>query len=217
MNDWLAILISFLFIFAALGIAEALRKMRGYSPDFTRKVVHVTVGMWAVGTVLLFQNRWMAIVPPVVFIGLNYLSYRQGTFKAIESGDKNNLGAIFFPLAFATIVVLLWETPNRLVAALMPLTWGDAAAAVLGKRFGQVRYTVLGHSRTLEGSVSMVLFSAVSVFAALVLLPPSMPLGIAALLAAGISVAAMAVEAVSPWGIDNLTIPAVTGAILFFF
>ncbi len=217
MNDWLAILISFLFIFAALGIAEVLRKMRGYSPDFTRKVVHVTVGMWAVGTVFLFQNRWMAIVPPVVFIGLNYLSYRQDTFKAIESDDKSNLGAVFFPLAFAVIVLLFWGTPNRLVAALMPLTWGDAAAAVLGRRFGQVRYTVLGHTRTLEGSVSMVLFSGVSVFAALVLLPPSMPLGIAALLAAGISVAAMAVEAVSPWGIDNLTIPAVAGAILFFF
>ena len=155
-------------------------------------------------------------MPPIVFVGLNYLSYRTGMFAAIETGDKDNLGAVYFPLAFAIIVVLFWGTPNRLVAALMPLTWGDAAAAVLGKRFGQLEYHVLGHTRTLEGSVSMAIFATVSVFAALTLLSPGMSAGIAAIYAVGIALFSALVEAVSPWGIDNLTIPAVAGAILFF-
>lgn len=217
MNDWLAILISFIFIFAVLGAAEQLRKWRGYSPDFTRKIVHVTVGMWAVGTVFLFQSRWMAIIPPMTFVVLNYLSFRTGLFSAIETGDESNLGAIYFPLAFSVIVLLFWGTPNRLVAVLMPLTWGDAAAAVLGRRFGQVRYSVLGHTRTLEGSVSMGIFSAVSVFLALIWLPPHMAIGLAGIFALVIAIAAAAVEAISLWGIDNLTIPAIAGAILYFF
>ena len=180
-------------------------------------MVHVAVGMWAVGTVFLFQNRWMAIVPPMVFVPLNYLSFRTGMFAAIETGDESNLGAVYFPLAFAVIVLLFWGTPNRLVAALMPLTWGDAAAAVLGRRFGQVRYTIFGHTRTLEGSVSMTIFSAISVFAALTLLSPGMPGGTAAIYAVGIALFSTLIEAISLWGVDTLTVPAIAGAILYFF
>ena len=77
MSDWIAILISFLYVFAMLGVAEGLRKRANYGPDFTRKFVHVAVGMWSVGTVLLFQSRWMAVVPPAIFVVLNSLSYRR--------------------------------------------------------------------------------------------------------------------------------------------
>ncbi|NIP25345.1 MAG: phosphatidate cytidylyltransferase, partial [Phycisphaerae bacterium] len=64
MSDWTAIAISFMYVFAVLGIAEGLRKLGHYSFDFTRKFVHVSVGMWAVGTIFLFQSRWLAVIPP---------------------------------------------------------------------------------------------------------------------------------------------------------
>ena len=217
MSDWLAIAISFIYIFASLGIAEGLRKIFRFSPEFTRKFVHIAVGMWSIGTVLLFQSRWMAIIPPASFVLLNYISYKKETFKAMESADKSNLGTIYFPLAFVFIVLLFWDTPNKLVAALMPLTWGDAMAAVLGKQYGHIKYTVFGHTRSVEGTVSMVLFSLISVFLALWLLPPSMGVGTSFLIAVAVSLIAAAVEAVSPWGIDNLLIPAAAGLILYFF
>ncbi len=216
MSDWLAIVISFIYIFASLGIAEGLRKVFRLSPEFTRKFVHIAVGMWSVGTVLLFQSRWMAIIPPASFVLLNYISYKKETFKAMESADKSNLGTIYFPLAFVFIVLLFWDTPNKLVAALMPLTWGDAMAAVLGKQYGHIKYTVFGHTRSVEGTVSMVLFSLISVFLALWLLPPSMGVGTSFLIAVAVSLVAAAVEAASPWGIDNLLIPAAAGLILYF-
>jgi phytol kinase len=216
MSDWLAIVISLIYIFASLGIAEGLRKVFRLSPEFTRKFVHIAVGMWSIGTVLLFQSRWMAIIPPASFVLLNYISYKKETFKAMESADKSNLGTIYFPLAFVFIVLLFWDTPNKLVAALMPLTWGDAMAAVLGKQYGHIRYTIFGHTRSVEGTVSMVLFSLISVFFALWLLPPSMGVGTSLLIAVAVSLVAAAVEAVSPWGIDNLLIPAATGLILYF-
>jgi phytol kinase len=214
-RDTLALIASFIYVFAMIGIAEGLRKWRGYSVEFTRKFIHIAVGMWAFGTVLLFERRAFAIVPPLAFVAINALSYWQGTFKAMETGEKGQLGTVYFPLAFAALIWVLWGRPHLVVASLMPMTWGDALAAVLGRRIGQHRYTVARSTRSLEGSAVMFLASWVATLVALVLLAPE-PLGPAAAVgaAAATALAATAVEAVSPWGIDNLTVPAVSALVL---
>ncbi|MEM7028021.1 MAG: phosphatidate cytidylyltransferase [Chloroflexota bacterium] len=217
MSDWLAVLISFLYVFAAIGMAELLRHVRHAGPDFTRKFVHIAVGMWALGTVFLFENRWFAIIPPATFIVLNYISYRQNIFKAMEDADKTNLGTVYFPFAFCIVILTLWDHPQLVVAVLMPLTWGDAMAAVFGKMYRQIPYAVFGQSRTVAGSISMFVFSGLSVYLTLLLISPAVDslrgLGIAAITALGATIT----EALSPWGIDNLTIPLVSGVVLYFF
>lgn len=213
-SDWLALVLSFVYVFAAIGIAEGMRKWREYSTDFTRKFIHITVGMWSVGMVLLFEQWYMAIIPPASFIVINYISYRQETFKAMETGEKGNLGTIYFPFSFCVIIALLWSRPNLLVASLMPMTWGDAMAAVLGTRYGQFRYTVWGSTRSLEGSVSMLLFSFVATFLALWLFPP-LALGLSLFYALVVAVLATLVEAVTPWHLDNLTVPLISMVTLY--
>lgn len=217
MTDWLALLISFIYVFGIIGLAEGLRSWRGYSPDFTRKVVHVGVGMWAVGTVLLFENRWMALIPPVSFVVLNYISYRLETFKAMESENKSNLGTVYFPLAFCVVIIWFWPRPDLIVAALMPLTWGDAMASVLGQRYGHLHYRIFNHSRTVEGSVSMFVFSFISTLLALWILPLPTGFLLSVGLALLIAILATLTEAVSPWGLDNLSVPAVSSLILWLW
>jgi phytol kinase len=212
-SDIIALIVSFIYVFAMIGVAEGLRKWRGLSVDFTRKFIHIAVGMWAYGTVLLFKMRTFAIIPPLAFVAINAFSYWRGTFKAMETGERGNLGTIYFPLSFTAIVWLLWDQRPLVVASLMPMTWGDALAAVIGQRFGKRRYTVLGSTRSLEGSAVMFLAAWVAVFAPLVLFGAAAPvtaLWVSVVTALG----AAAVEAVSPWGIDNLTVPAVSAVIL---
>ncbi|MCA9945962.1 MAG: DUF3679 domain-containing protein, partial [Anaerolineales bacterium] len=45
MNNWLGLIICFVYVFGMIGAAEGLRRWRGYSSGFTRKVIHVGVGM----------------------------------------------------------------------------------------------------------------------------------------------------------------------------
>ena len=214
MSDSLALLVSYVYVFSAIGAAEGLRRWRGYPTEFTRKFIHIAVGMWAYGTVLLFHSRAFAVIPPLTFVVLNAISYWRGTFKAMETGEKENLGTIYFPLAFAALVWLLWDEPHLLVASLMPMTWGDALAAVVGRRVGRHRYTVFGSTRSLEGSAVMFLAGWAATTAALLLLAPGAS-PIAALLTAAITAGGAAlVEAFSPWGLDNLTVPAVSAALL---
>ncbi|OQY23226.1 MAG: hypothetical protein B6I34_04895 [Anaerolineaceae bacterium 4572_32.1] len=213
-SDWLALAASYIFVFGAIGIAEGMRKWRGYSIDFTRKFIHIAVGMWSVGTVLLFEQPYMAVIAPASFIIINYISYRQETFKAMETGEKGNLGTVYFPLSFSIIILLFWRWPHVLVASLMPMTWGDAMAAVLGARYGRFTYTLWGSTRSLEGSVSMFLFAFLAVFLALWLFPP-LPLGLSLLYALIVAALAAAIEAITPWHLDNLSVPFVSALTLY--
>ena len=102
-----------------------------------------------------------------------------------------------------------------MVASLMPMTWGDALAAVVGRRIGRRHYTVAGSTRSLEGSVVMFLASWVATLVPLMLLAMGpVNLGVAMGTAAVTALGATLVEAISPWGIDNLTVPAVSALIL---
>jgi phytol kinase len=212
-KDVLALIASFAYVFAAIGAAEGLRKWRGYSVDFTRKFIHIAVGMWAYGTVLLFENRTFAVITPLSFVAINAFSYWRGTFKAMETGERGNLGTVYFPLSFAALIWVFWGRPHLIVAGLMPMTWGDALAAVVGRRIGRRRYTVLGSTRSVEGSMTMFFAGWVAASVALLLFGPSGPIT-AVWVAAVTAFGAAVVEAVSPWGIDNLTVPAVSALIL---
>ena len=131
----------------------------------------------------------------------------------METGEKGQLGTIYFPISFVALIWLLWGRPHLLVASLMPMTWGDAMAAVIGRRIGRRRYTIAGSARSLEGSAVMFLASWVATLVALLLLAPMPPLT-AVVAAAMTALGATVVEAISPWGIDNLTVPAVSALIL---
>jgi phytol kinase len=206
-----ALLLSYLYVFGVVAGAELLRRRRAYSPEFLRKSIHIGVGLWSIGTVLLFDNRWFAIIPPLTFVFVNYLSYRFRVFEAMEGGADRSPGTIYFPLAFMTAILLLWDSRPLVVAALMPLTLGDASAALLGRSFGRFHFIVFGRRRSLEGSISMFIFSFAGLLLALralpVLLGTAQPaFGFALMTSLGVAAGATLIEAVTPWGLDNLTI-----------
>ena len=214
--NWLALFLAFVYVAAAIAVGEGLRRALHVSHEFTRKFIHIAVGMISVPTVLWFGNLWWAIVPPLAFVVINYLDYRFGIIQAMMSSNRSNLGTVYFPLAFAIILLVFWGEPSRptahphlIVAALMPMTWGDALAAVFGERFGRRRYTIFGQTRSLEGSLTMLVISACATWLALGSLSSST--AYAAVLTA---LGATLVEAASPWGMDNLTVPAISALIL---
>jgi dolichol kinase len=210
MSPWLAILISFGYIMAMIGIAEGLRRWRHYGSDLSRKFIHIAVGMYSVIAVTIFDQREWAIIPPAAFIIINFLDWKYGILKAMTSSDRSNLGTVYFPISFVIIIWLFWERPALLVGSLMPMTWGDALAAVIGRRYGRRQYTVLNSTRSLEGSLVMFGASALSTWLALALLGADTSLGMALVTAAGASLA----ESISPWGLDNLTVPTASAALL---
>jgi phytol kinase len=216
MNDWLGFLISLIYIFGLIGLAEILRRRRGYSSDFTRKVIHIGVGMLAWALPFLFNEPWLFIVACVGFMVINLLDWRFGFFAAMSSSSRSNLGTVYFPLAAAVVAYVYWDTPPIMVAALMPLTWGDGLAPVIGKLYGRHSYTIKGTTRSLEGSVGFFFAALAATWLALWIIPgsPALTPVEAFLPALIVSFFTAVVEAVTIWGLDNLTVTATAMIIL---
>jgi phytol kinase len=217
--DYTALLVAYAYILGVIGLAELLRRISQRPPEFTRKFIHIGVGMWVVGTAFLFETWYLALIPPISFVIINALSYWRGAIKAMETEDRANLGTIFFPISFAAVVYYFWSQPVLMVASMMPLTWGDALGAIIGQRYGHHNYTVGGRTRSVEGSVAMFFWSWVSTSLALYIMPyladkPLINWLLALIYGGAVALACTLVEALSPWGIDNLTIPAVAILVL---
>lgn len=210
MNNWFGIGLASLYVFAVIGLAEGLRIWRGWGAEFTRKVVHIGVGMLIWLVPLLFDDWRPFVYTCFLFAGLTFLDNRFRFFKAMASkDDAGNLGTFYFPLAAAAVVWYFWGQPGLLVGAIMPLTWGDGMAEVIGRRYGRRRYTIFNHTRSLEGSAAFVGFGALTtMLALLVYQAPAVALGPALAAALVVALAAAVVEAVTISGLDNLTVTA---------
>jgi len=215
-QDLRALVLSFVYCAAAIGAAELIRKIRGYGDEFTRKLVHVTIGLWIIPTLLLFQSwYWAAALPALAVVG-NFLSQRMNILRGIERADRHDFGTVFFPLSFVICIFAYFNSayPVSAAAGIIPMALGDAAAAVVGNAFGRRPYIFLGAKKTLEGSAAMLVVSAVTVFTTLLIFKVSVPsCAIAACLIAAV---ATLLEAAGKNGLDNLTVPVVCSTIGYF-
>lgn len=219
-NNWIGLLISYLYAGGLLIIGEVLHRQLHISNDLTRKVVHVGAGMWIFGVLSLFDSWQFGVIPFATFIVLNYVFFRMKLFKGIDS-DTASMGTVYFAISITILSIALWRPEGPIdhapavVAGVMAMTWGDALAALIGKRYGRHTYTINGGTRSYEGSAVMFVVSLIVIGLSLTLLPGSeltpyadLPNGSALVIATvlGATVATV-VEAVSPHGTDNLTVP----------
>lgn len=216
MNNLLGLIIAFGYIFGVIGIAEGLRHWRGYSSDFTRKFIHIGVGMLAWLVPFLFDSPWPFVFACLAFAILNLLDWRYGFFSAMASSNHSNLGTVYFPLSAAAVALVFWQQPPLMVAALMPLTWGDGLASVIGRHYGTNTYLVFGHSRSLQGSATFFVMGGLFTWLALWIMdgPPEITPMAAFAPALAVIFTTTVVEALSPWGLDNLTVTATAILIL---
>jgi dolichol kinase len=226
-RDMLALGISYAYAFSLIGLAEGVRKWRGYPQDFTRKIVHVGAGMWVFGVLALFETWYAGVALFGSFVVLNYLFYRRRLFEAMDEADSTP-GTVYFAFSIMVLFLAFWRTNSAhdrcYIAAggAMAMTWGDALASLIGRRWGRHRYTIGGSTRSWEGSAAMFLASSLTIFATLRSMPGSRfapqaaPLPLDAALAAALvsALVATTAEAVSPAGTDNLSVPLLAGAMI---
>ena len=132
-----------------------------------------------------------------------------------ESGHALGL---FFYAGIWTILIAIFANHIWIVAlAIVPMVYGDGFAALIGQKFGKVKYKVFGGEKSLEGSLTMfVITTVMSVFVWMVFtsIGCTMPaFNLVNIIV--ISAVATLCEAFSYGGIDNLTVPALT-SILYY-
>ncbi len=216
--DILGLIVSFIVVAFVLIVSQNLHKA-GYSLLFTRKLVHVVIGLWIFPAMFLFDHSWVAIIPPVIAVIGNAISHFTGIIGSIEmESDKANFGTILYPASFIVILLLFYPSNSPFsqywyagLLGILVMTFADTAASVYGRYYGGRRYKIWDETRSIEGSWAMLwvsFFVAWIVFGFVGLYSITGLTSVGNfLLAIYVAVFVTAIEAVSLRGWDNFLVP----------
>jgi phytol kinase len=129
--------------------------------------------------------------------------------------EGHHLGLVLYAVSYSVLALVLASRPFVIAAGVLPMAYGDAAASIVGEKYGRRRYKVLAN-KSLEGSAAMFFASFFSVAVGLVFFSALYSFSIFDRIFVVFAVAAVAtlVEGLSPLGFDNLVVPF-TSALTF--
>jgi len=213
-RDIIGLILSFAFVFLMIFIATLIQKLFKTSNEFSRKIIHITVGHWIFIALYYFDDWYIAIIGPVAFILINLLSYKFTVFEAMELEEKNP-GTIYYPISLAICTLLTYSQKPLLILpylGIMAMTWGDGMAAVIGKRFPikQIR-----PRKSIGGSASFFLFTLLVSIIYLFIEATNLSTGTIIFYALATAFIGVLIELFSPKNLDNLTVPIILGVIGF--
>ncbi|WP_088243646.1 diacylglycerol/polyprenol kinase family protein [Calothrix rhizosoleniae] len=205
-----AIWLSFIF-FLAWGVS---RFAHG-NPEVIRKIVHI-------GTGNIILLAWWFDIPAsigigcaIVASGVTLLSYRLPILPGINSVGRRSLGTFFYAVSIGILIACFWylKQPQYAALGIMVMAWGDGLAALIGQRFGQHKYQILGAEKSWEGSLTMFLASFTVIL--LILIGVQGNFWQTWVISLVVAVVATGLESFSLLGIDNLTVPLGSAALAF--
>lgn len=224
-GDALGLLLSVLLIALCLGLSFIVtkrgRRLFGEScPEVARKVVHIGVSNWFFIYCFVFETDLWPIVGLASFAAINAYMNISGLLGKLMSQDstKRNWGLVQYPMSIIILILLKKMGVGDMATlgcAVLGMGYGDGLASLVGKATKSKR---LGSwtKKTVAGSLTMVCIT----FIVVVLIKTtiggmsfSSKLMLISLL---VSVVAAAVEAFTPFGLDNLTVPIAIYLILGF-
>ena len=163
----------------------------------------------------IFVNLETVIILGIGFFLLLVFSKRKNFLNSIHKIDDYSIGALLFTPSLTLTAIIFWPL-NTLIfqGAALVLGLSDGIAGVVGARYGRKKYKVTG-DKTIEGSLIFFLITVLILFGVLYINNTAFALD-RALVVFGSSLLLTIVEATFGKGWDNLFIPIVAGAILYF-
>lgn len=196
-----ALILIVLAVFGLIAVSEILWRHRDVDPEYTRKFIHISVGSF-VAFWPLFLSRNEIVVLSAAFVLVVGVSSYFNVFRAIHSVQRPTWGEIFFALSVGVLAYVA-QSGWIYLAAVLHMSLADGLAAIVGTKFGhRTRYYVFGHAKSVVGTLTFIVVSAL-IFAGFFKFTPN-PF---TLWFIPITLAVAAIENVAIRGFDNLLVP----------
>ena len=224
-SDILALIIVYVYVVIIFVISEMVLKTR---PEVSRKFLHIMVGNM-IFAMPFFSDSWVMVwflTLPITIVLFFLTDYSPVKIENSVTESGHALG-LFFYAGIWTILIAVFtliapaDNPKYYIwivaLAIVPMVYGDGFAALIGQKFGKIKYAVFGGTKSLEGSLTMFVVTTVMsvfvwmVFSSIGCVMPEFNL----VYIIAISAVVTLCEAVSYGGIDNLSVPALT-SILYY-
>ncbi len=218
-----AVLIAYFVVSAATALA--IRRFVSVPDEVFRKILHLIL-LGSLPVFLLAFDRWwmavlasllfVAVVFPVLALGERIDGYSELLIERKGGEIKNSLVVVF--VMYALMISISWGwlgQPWLALASVYAWGFGDAAAALVGKKYGSrvLEGGTIEGRKSVEGTLAMFAVSFVTVLAVLVVHASIVPVGylLIPVLAAAVSAA---IELYTPGGFDTLTCPLGSAAVI---
>ena len=142
-----------------LVLAEYLSVRKGWHAELSRKFVHIIIGTFAAFWPFFLSWGQIQVLSLIALVGM-LASIKLNFWRSMHSVQRSAHGEILSVLAVG-ILAFITTQPWIFTAAMLCLAFADGLAALVGLLWGDSNsYKVLGHTRSLAGSLAF-FFTAV--------------------------------------------------------
>jgi len=215
-NDIIGLVLVYGYVILLLIITE---KVLNKYPVMSRKILHILTGNIAF-ILPLFQTREvMAFLAAGPFILFTFLMSPYSPIKSIRgrtSAAGHSMGLVYYAITWAILAYVFFDHMEIIAIGIFSMSFGDGFASLLGTTFGKRKYKIVGDEKSYLGSFFMFVFTLIMMNVALIYF--GVELTSAKLLVLPfIALIAMLVEAVTPKGLDNISVPFTTAILYWAF
>ncbi len=209
-SDIVGVIIVYLYVAFILFLTEKI-----VSKKYTlmgRKVLHIMVGNIAF-ILPIFQTReMMAFVAAGPFILFTFLMSPYSPLKKIRdklSKSGHGLGLVYYAIAWTTLAYVFFDYKEVIAIGILAMSYGDGFASIIGLKFGEHKYKILGDIKSIEGSIAMFIFTFLLIVFGLFYYNIDLNLVLFGYIIL-IALFSTIIEGFTPKGIDNLSVPFLT-------
>ncbi len=214
MSELTGLGLGFIYIVVVIVIAMFMAKL---PYEISRTFAHIMTANWWFIAALTMSSYWVVMSTPIFFILFNTLNAIFNWIPCLNSKTRSSsLGTVYYAFSVFILLQLFFFDPNLKVAAglgILVMGYGDGFAALIGQRFGRHTYTIFRGHKTIEGSLAMWVVTMIVVYAYLSYSTANVSLWMVLM----IPILATLIEAISPYGLDNLFVPLITALIYFVY
>lgn len=208
------------YVYVLLVIFVTGRIRRSMSGNSSRKFLHIMIGNLPFLIPFFTYNKLPLNFPffvavPFVFVTffvsphspIKILSRRLPDLTEVTEGG-HQLGLVFYAVSYTVLALFFSAKPFVIAAGILPMAYGDAAASLVGEKFGRHQFKISA-KKSAEGSIAMFAVSFFSVAVGLVFFSAfySFSLFNSFMSASIVATVATVAEAITPRGLDNITVP----------
>ena len=200
----IAIFVIAIWIIILLLIAYLCKRFFPKKEELSRKIIHI-------GTGPIILLAWLFDIPKniafltalLITIALS-VNYQYRLLPGIEDIDRKSFGTVAYGISITLLLLIFWPHYASLISiGVLSMAFGDGLAGLIGQSINSPKWSVLGQSKSIAGTLTMLTVVAITTCT----ISSINNLNIQPLEIILISLIATFLEQISPWGIDNITVP----------
>ena len=200
----IAIFIIALWIIIILIIAFLCKRYFPNKEELSRKVIHIGTGPVILLASLFDIPKNIAFFSAFFVTIALCINYQFRLLPAIEDIERKSFGTIAYGTSITILLLLFWPRyASSISIGVLSMAFGDGLAGLIGRSIKSPKWSVLGQTKSIAGTLTM--SSVVTITTATISYINNLDIQPTAIIA--ISLIATFLEQISPWGIDNITVP----------